>query len=483
MSTLVSGLILVALLGLCLCVTSAAAQDLEVRIKIDENQPSIARIEGRYLNGKRVSELSFLESYAGIARLNDRVADVKLGDQIISNSKTATREYRADSTFSSFSYTIALHKPTLLLVAAHVSWLSNDDGILDLDDMLPQPTDGVRVRVTLELPRGWRSISNEAGPDESVLKVSDARRAVIFVGNSWRSKPISGSQVKLAVAGEHQVTDEAMATDIAAIYSQYVKIFGSAASGPPPQVAIVRFPSTFGAGAWEAETRGSTVTILTSGGLSPTDAEQRLNQQLRHELFHLWFPNGVNLSGDYDWFYEGFAVYEASKLGVAMNQIRFEDFLSTIGRAADIDRFTTKRSLIEASQDRWSGASSQVYARGMLVAFLCDVALLDASKGKTSVESLLKQIFDEHRAPAPAINGNDAIIGTLRSHPELMPIVDDYINGSKAVDLTPIVQKTGIQATIRDQLTQLTVAEKPNGRQKALLDKLGYNNWLKLAPK
>ncbi|HEY2846898.1 MAG TPA: hypothetical protein VGI80_03715, partial [Pyrinomonadaceae bacterium] len=456
------------------------AQDVEVRITIDESQPSVAHVEGRFLKGKRVARLSFLESYAGIAGLNKRIADIKLGDQVIGKAKLGNE---ANSSFSTFSYSVMLHQPSLFLNGAHISWLSNDRGILALDDLLPQPTDGLSVRVTLDLPKKWRFISNEDHFDEAMLNVNDALRAIIFVGSDWRIKPIPGSQVTLAVSGEHQVPDEVMANEISAIYGQYWKVFGSAPSGSFPQVAIIRFPSTSGAGAWEAETRGSTVTILTSGGLSPADAEQRLEQQLRHELFHLWLPNGVNLSGNYDWFYEGFAVYEASKLGVAMNQIRFEDFLSTIGRAIDIDRFTTKRSLVEASQDRWAGASSQVYARGMLVAFLCDVALLDASKGKTSVESLLKQIVDEHRPPANVINGNDAIIAALRAHLELVPIIDDYINGPKPIDLAPTLQKAGIHATTRDQLTELSVGDKLNGRQKALLDKLGYNNWLKLAPK
>ena len=145
--------------------------------------------------------------------------------------------------------------------------------------------------------------------------------------------------MRLAISGEHQVADETIANDAAAIYGEYLKLFESAPSEPAGQIAVIRFPS-LAAGVWEAETRGLTVTITTSGGLSPRDAEQRLDQQLRHELFHLWVPNGVNLSGNYDWFYEGFAMYEEQKLGVTMNQIRFEDFLWTLGRAYDIDRYT-----------------------------------------------------------------------------------------------------------------------------------------------
>ena len=472
------------MVAVLILIQDVASQDLEIRIKIDEAQPSVARIEGKCLNGRRLSGLSFLPSYAGITGLANRISQVKLGDQVIDSGKTASGDYVASSTFSSFSYSVTLRQMALLTTAAHISWLSPDGGLLVLDDLLPQPTDKLHVRVTFDLPRGWRFISNEDRPDENVLNIGDAQRAVVFVGRSWRIKPVGTANVRLLISGEHQISDDAMGADAAAIYAEYAKTFGSAPPGPAAQIAIIRFPSASGAGAWEAETRGSTVTIVTSGGLSPRDAEQRLDQQLRHELFHLWLPNGVNLSGNYDWFYEGFATYEEQKMGVAINQIRFEDFLGTLGRAYDIDRFTApRRSLIDASQDRWSGGNSQVYARGMLVAFLSDVALLDASKGKTSVESLLKQLFDEHRPPAAFLDGNEAIATLMRSHPELALIVDDYVSGSKALDWSPLLQKAGIQATTRDQLTQLAVGDKLTGRQKTLLDKLGYNNWRKLAPK
>jgi len=130
-----------------------------------------------------------------------------------------------------------------------------------------------------------------------------------------------------------------------------------------------------------------------------------------------------------------------------------------------------------------AGASSQLYARGMLVAFLCDIELLDASKGKTSIETLERQVFEEHRPPAGWVTGNVAVIAAMRGHPELGKIVDDYVNGAKAIDLEPLLQKSGIQVATRDQLTQLMVSDKLSSRQKALLDKLGYNNWRKLAPK
>ena len=478
------------LMALIALLVSAAFQisgqnDLEARITIEEGRPWIAHVAGRFTDSHSMQQMAFLESYAGLKFAPHRVSDLKVvnadGHDDACHSVEAGR-YFCPLGYSSFLYTVDLSAPNSLVSLAHVSWVTPFEGMLALDDLLPQPTEKLHVKLTLELPKRWRIITNEDRVDENVIHIADAQRAVIFVGRNWFVDPVGETQLKLATSGVLQISGRTAAEDVAAIYNAYLKLFASAPSGPAPQVVLVR-PENSSGGAWEAETRGSTVTIISSGGLSPADAEQRLEQQLRHELFHLWLPNGVNLSGNYDWFYEGFAVYEAQKLGVAMNQIRFEDFLSTLGRAYDIDRFTTRRSLIEASQARWAGASSQVYARGMLIAFLCDVALLDASKGKTSVESLLRQIFDEHRPPAAAVSGNDAVITAIRSHPELGTIVDDHINGSKAVDWEPMLQKAGIQASLRDQLTQLAVSDKLNGRQKALLDKLGYNNWRKLAPK
>ena len=172
-----------------------------------------------------------------------------------------------------------------------------------------------------------------------------------------------------------------------------------------------------------------------------------------------------SLKGSYDWFYEGFALYEEQKLGVKMNQIRFDDLLATLGRAYDVDRLTGARaSLIDASKGRWAGGNSTVYARGMLVAFLCDVALLDASKGKRSVETVLRSVFEKYRPPARGADASEAITSLLRSEPQLAEIVDRYVQGTDLVDWGSSVRKAGIHVSTRDQLTVLTVDPKQIGR-------------------
>jgi predicted metalloprotease with PDZ domain len=228
------------------------------------------------------------------------------------------------------------------------------------------------------------------------------------------------------------------------------------------------------------------VTIISAPTTFKSSAQNRLHEQLRHELFHLWIPNSLNLSGNYDWFYEGFALYKALKTGVYLNQIRFDDFLSTLGRAFDLTEALSRRrtvSLIEASEKRWINANELIYAKGIVVAFLCDAALLRESRGKRDLDSIFREVFQKHRAPNPREDGNAAILRILKSNPELVPLAENYIEGNSKVDWQNDLQSFGISAEKTSGATDLKVNPKPNGRQKDLLNKLGYNQWRKLLQK
>jgi predicted metalloprotease with PDZ domain len=228
--------------------------------------------------------------------------------------------------------------------------------------------------------------------------------------------------------------------------------------------------------------RGANITIFSAEMPFKTQSVQRLHEQLRHEIFHLWMPNNLNLSGNYDWFYEGFALYQSLRTGVAVNRLRFEDFLDTLARAHSIDTLQTQRvSLVEASKNRWNGANTQIYARGMLVAFLCDIAVLDKSKGKNSLSDILRQIYQKHSYPNARSEGNTAVLSVLRERAELRPIVEKYVDGTENIVWKTDLGAVGIESAEENFQTKLKVTAKPNGRQKDLLNELGYNNWRKLS--
>ena len=213
-----------------------------------------------------------------------------------------------------------------------------------------------------------------------------------------------------------------------------------------------------------------------------SQSAQRLHEQLRHELFHLWLPNHLALTGNYDWFYEGFTVYYALRTGLGMNRIRFEDFLDTLAQAYNFDNLQNRKtSLVEASKNRWNVENNPVYARGMLAAFLSDVAILNKSKGRRSISIIFRDVYQKHRRPNEPADGNQAILKILNAYSELNSIVEKYIAGADEINWKTDLDAIGIEAVAEEnQIVRLTVKAKLNGRQKDLLNKLGYNNWRKV---
>jgi hypothetical protein len=472
----------------CLCgVTSATAQRFEAEITIDAGR-SIASVSGRFLSPgtefTRVN-LSFAGSIAGHNDLAKRIRGLEIFDQHgapVGLRKMIDSEYLAEAGVVSWKYEVDLKPLKDVNAAAHTSWISGEAALIMLADVLP--TTEITGKVRLRLPADWTVFTTETSEAGSVFSIRDAGRAVFALGREWQKVEIrdSGTNIDVITSGRWHFTPTESAAMAREVSGQLLKTLGDL-DDKRRQVILSNFPVTTRPGQWAAETRGDSVTIISSDMPFRTQSLQRLHEQLRHELFHLWIPNGVNLTGSYDWFYEGFALYQSLKLAVGLNRIRFEDFLDTLSRAHTIDSAQSQRSsLIQASTNRFAGSNTQVYARGMLVAFLCDLALLNQSKGKRSVEDVLEELFVKHRKPAGPVDGNTAVLAALRSNPGIVPIVEKYIAGAEKIDWTPELAAAGLEDGDSGVLTTLRVKEKLTGRQKALLDKLGYNNWRKLAP-
>jgi hypothetical protein len=488
-------LVFFAFLQILQIFTNAQGQDIEAAIRIDSADPAIVAIEGKRSGKAGGRNLSFVSTAAGIAIPGDRITDLKLFDSkgnAVSYKRFIPGEYVAEADFERWSYRVNVAVSKNSVSTAHASWLSKGSGILMLDDLLPRfgGSDGkASVKIIFDPGIAGTSIwphgsvyTTEKEIAEDAFSVYDIEKAVFYVGG-WNANASSDATFRLTFLslGEWNFSHHEALQMATEITHEYRKMFGASAADEM-HIAIAKFPHPASLGSWEAETRGKNVTIMSADMPFKTQSLQRLHEQLRHEIFHLWLPNGVNLKGNYDWFYEGFALYESLKLGVSLNRIRFDDFLDTLSRAHTFDKALAQRkSLIDASKNRWGGANTQVYARGMLVAFLCDVAMLEASKGKRSVENIFREIFEKHRFPNSPADGNEAVLSALRANKELLPIIEKYINGAEDTDLATISRFAGIE-NIGDKFrTNLKVAEKPTGRQKALLDKLGYNSWRKLS--
>lgn len=458
--------------------TVARASTTDVKVTVDG---MIATVEGR-AGGAR-SHLVFQTSYAGVNALAERVGGLSLRDAdggAVSFENSGNGVFTAARPFVSWTYRVDL-KPASQSAVAHVSWLSGETGVVFGGDLLPQSDEPASARIQFVLPTEWSVASVEKRLSPTTFDTPDADRAVFIVGRGLRETTIDAqtARLNLVMTGEWQVPDTEAAAMAREIFEFYARMF-AATPVPRVQIFLGRFPGEVKAGRWEAETRGANVTIFSSELSFKTQSEQRLHEQLRHEILHLWLPNGINLSGNYDWFFEGFALYESLKTAVLLKRIRFDDFLDTLARAHAVDTLQSARgSLLEASKVRWSGANTQVYARGMLVAFLTDLVILRDSKSRDSLENLLRELNVRHRFPAARADGNDAVMSLLTSREGVRPIVDRYVRGKADIDWQTELNAAGIESRSETAATKLTVRTKLNGRQKDLLNKLGYNEWRK----
>jgi predicted metalloprotease with PDZ domain len=479
----------------------AQTQELEIRLKITAPSSAAAAatakvaVAGRFSDARAAPKSwSFLQNYADVTNLGARVANLKFSDesgQTLEYKKLAAGEFEAAKAPASFEYEVNAEIPAQLTAAAHVSWLSATRGLLFAGDLLPRNLHDFAAKAVLEMPDGWRAATSENQISEKVFAVKNIGNAVFLVGTDWRSPFASRfeqTKLQFATAGEWQFTDAEAAQMSEQILTEHAKVFGAETPFPfqKAQILLLPFPRPADFDRWRAETRGSTVIILSAPTTFKSSALNRLHEQLRHEIFHLWIPNSLNLSGHYDWFYEGFALYQALKTGVRLNQIRFDDFLSTLGRAYDLAEAISRRrpdvSLLEASERRWINSSGElIYAKGLVAAFLCDAALLRASGGRRDLDVIFREVFQKHRASNQKQDGNAAVIRILKQNAELVSIAVQYIEGNSKIEWRNELSSFGITAEESAAgATNLKVVVRPNGRQKDLLDKLGYNQWRKL---
>jgi hypothetical protein len=466
-----------------------AAQDIAVQLKISSNS-TLVEVEGTYLSKNRFKyprNVSFTGFPSTVDHDVERISGLQLfdeNDQAVPTRKLNSREYLAEADVKKLKYAIDIKPTGNFTDKAHVSWVERGNGIIMLRDLLPEivSVDGKSLSavIRISLPLNWTVNSSIMPTKSGEFEVSDFEKSIFVIGNSWRKHRVAVGEinVNLEIFGEWQFADEEAVKLIAEVLPELKQSFGEY---PGKEFQIILIPLQNKFGRWEAETRGNSVTIVSGDMMFKKPSIQRLHEQLRHEMLHLWIPNRLTLTGNYDWFYEGFSIYQSLRIGVAMNRLSFDNFLETIADAYRISNSNALQiSLINSSKATASGMNRQVYAKGMVVAFLCDIAILSKSGGKRSVSDIFSKVYRKHRLPNASQDGNIAILNILGEYPELRSIVQNYIEGEKAIDLREYLDLLGIEEKSAESSVQLKVLPKLKGRQKDLLDSLGYNEWRKI---
>ncbi|HEV7858510.1 MAG TPA: hypothetical protein VGO91_07760 [Pyrinomonadaceae bacterium] len=482
----------VARLALLFIVLSfnCAAQDgpsLKVSVEVLSLSPARLKIEGWRAGGAR--NWSFLNNYAGVAGLGERIENFRLTDASgasVPVRRLAPGEYETASAATQFSYEVKLDSPANPTDASHVSWLAKDLGFLVLGDLLPRQDETSQPRaaqamIRFSLPAQWRLAANETQSADGQFVLTDAERAVFFAGPELRERRerVGSTELAFVTAGEWAFSDEEAASLAASVLKDYTNRLGGVARSRV-MLMLAPFPAQVGADRWSAETRGGTVMLLSGKSPSRTAALVQLSIPLTHELFHLWIPNGVALDGNYDWFYEGFTNYQAMRAGMRLNFLTFQDYLNALGRAFDAYLSEVERdkySLPDASQRRWTNATALVYHKGLLIAFLYDLQLRSQTGGKHSLDDVYKDLFQLYQATEKRVDGNTAVINALSAQEKMRDFVRHYIESASAVELAQAVAPFGLRVERPSGFrTRVSVADSLSHSQRDLLRKFGYNN-------
>ena len=477
----------VAVCGVLLLSTDTALAQVEKATITINPESSTVQVE---VSGAPQKSWSFRDTYAGVIGLGRKIRNFQALDT--PGARNSVRElapghYELGATASSVTYEVDLTPPTRASDAAFVSWLNSQRGILQLNDLLPvairQPGSAVKpIFTTVDAPVGWSAYVNEEVAAMRPLGFAAADDAVIIVGRNVRRavRESSGNQFKLLIDGAWPFSDQE-ATDT---LLKVIQLHSEIGALPCSQVTLVlsTFPGgTSAANNWSAETRGCNVTLLMGQTPSRVGALAELGNALTHETFHLWIPNGVVLSGDYDWFYEGFTMYQAARAAVRLGLVTWPEFLNAIARAYDGSvgsPAVQSLSLIDASNQRWTVGASTVYSKAMVVAFLYDLNLRHQTGGKRSLDNVYRRIFRAHprrsavkKVPA---DGNTAATTALQAELSSQNFVGRFISAPVSVDLRQELAPFGlrVEKLVR---THISVGDDLSKRQRDLLKQLGYN--------
>jgi len=267
----------------------------------------------------------------------------------------------------------------------------------------------------------------------------------------------------------------------------YREVFGAKPSTQGTLI-LLPFPQPAPASKWSAETRGSTVTLLMGKVPSKTAALSQLSVPLTHELFHFWVPNALALEGDYDWFYEGFTVYQAARTAVRLGLLTFPEFLNAIARAYDAYALAVDHdrwSLVEASKRRWTVGAPSIYSKSMVVAFLYDLKLRNQSHGKHSLDDAYRKMIQDYHSPdtgsdrvaaGQGTDGNEAAANSLAGDPGMQEFVRQFIRDPVTISLASELAPFGFQVETFGLRTRLSIGEQLSKPQRDLLRELGYND-------
>jgi predicted metalloprotease with PDZ domain len=304
------------------------------------------------------------------------------------------------------------------------------------------------IRVTFELPAGWKANTPWTSVDARTFDIASRRELtsnVLFLGTAQASTFEAGGVSLTLVLGKRYVPAQArFETLLRKQLESYLALFG----GPPraKRYLIVINEDASGDG-------GAFASSFSQFIQGDADARNEViwGYVMAHELLHFW--NGLTLvpaDAREEWFKEGATDYLAiatlARNGLIDEPLLFKR-LENVPRRALIARHPQglHMTVREAGKDKQPNRQL-VYGGGSLAALALDVELRKRSGDRVGLPDLLREMMREFAAPGRPYTLDDiARIAQSLTGSDFRPFLAQAVESSADFDIRPAFSALGLR--------------------------------------
>ncbi len=434
------------------------------------------------------SQLRFLDRFAGLDRLSERVFALQIKDEagvVLPLELHGGGQYYfsvvGHAQRVSISYELRLARALDPSQYALSSSIGPEASFLLISDLLPQVcaeraprceelTPPLRLRILP--PEGWQIATTEVQAGE-FFEIVDPQRAVFFLGRLRRQElKVDGMRLRVAIAGIWGFTDQQVAWLVEAISREQAAMIGSAEQGDF-LLTLAPFPLPLTGLRSSALSRGRTIILMLNATADWSRTLAHYQRHLAHELFHYYLPNAFRLRENFDWFWEGFTRYIALQTLLRLRLVGMREYLDALGEEYEVyaaNPLRTHLSLIAASPEKFATPASYdlVYRKGMLVAALYDLELRWQSEGKRNLITVIRQLYQNYAGSAREV-GNREVLIQMGQAGNFTHFIRDYIEGTREINLAKSLAPYGLIVEPGISRPRVEIATKLSAKQRALL--------------
>jgi predicted metalloprotease with PDZ domain len=278
---------------------------------------------------------------------------------------------------------------------------------------------------------------------------------------------------EVAITGRHDCDLERLTADLQRICEWQIRFFGE----PAPMARYVFLVTAVGDGYGGLEHRASTALLCSRSDL-PHAGMNGMPEGYRtflglcsHEYFHTWNVKRIKPAAfvPYDldresyttllWAFEGFTSYYDDLALLRSGVIELKDWLELTAKTiSNVQRAPGRRvqTLAESSFDAWSkfyrpdentpNAVVSYYAKGALAALALDLTLRQQSKGKASLDDVMKILWQRFGQMGRGVEDDDIrLIAEEVSGLNLKRFFTEAIHGTGDLPLKRLLAPFGIK--------------------------------------